>query len=156
MGIDAGESTGLTVWDFEDETFYVLAGYQFKAGSEVANAEQIDTLYSRFTPDVVVAEQFDLRPGNEFVADLSTVGVNNIIKWLHAWEWTCDLVWQTPGQAKGLVKDKILKRLDFWPTGKLVGQKDANDVRDAARHTVYYAVMTLKHRPTIEAGWPNA
>ena len=58
------------------------------------------------------------------------------------WNPKARIVWQTPGQAKGVITDKALKALGFWPTGKTVGCPDADDVRDAARHFYYYMIKT--------------
>lgn len=152
MAVDGGESTGYIIWDFGDDYSEIEEFGQFKASVEDA-ANYLDNVRDEFSPDVLVVEQFDLRPGNDFVADLVTVEVNAILKYL----WGADnIVWQTPGQAKGQAPNHILKRFGFWPTGKTVGQPDANDVRDAARHAVYYGVNVLKHRATILKGWPNA
>ena len=97
---------------------------------------------------MIVAEQFDLRPSNKFTADLTPVKVNAVLDWL-----VDDVHYQTPAQAKGLVKDATLKNLGWWLTGKDVGYKDANDVRDAFRHLVYYLVHEMRHKWTLEGGW---
>lgn len=156
LGIDAGESTGLAVVDFTQGGTYASYVGQFTDGLVDTVSDIINATVS-FIPDVVVIEQFDLRPGNKFLANLSTVYRNGALEYALATEVGTDPVWQTPAQAKGLVSDAVLKRLGdrFWPTGKDVGQKDADDARDALRHAIHYAVVTLKHRPTIEKGWPN-
>lgn len=156
LAIDAGESTGLAVVDFTEtgpEQQYLS---QFIADN-VSTVFEIHDLIEDYRPDKVVIEQFDLRPGNKFLADLSTVYRNGALEYMLAADFAMDPVWQTPAQAKGLVSDTVLKRFgsDFWPTGKTVGYKDANDARDALRHAIHYGVVTLEHRPTIERGWPN-
>ena len=60
------------------------------------------------------------------------------------------IVYQTPTQAKTLVRDATLKALGFWPTGKSVDQPDADDVRDAARHLYHYCAMTLRLKGLLE------
>ena len=65
------------------------------------------------------------------------------------------ITYQTPAQAKGLVKDEALKNLGWWLTGKDVEYKDANAVRDAFRHLVYYLVHEAKNKWTLEGGWPR-
>lgn len=156
LAIDAGESTGLAVVDFTETGPELRYLSQFIAGV-VETVFDIHDLIVDYQPVAVVAEQFDLRPGNKFLADLSTVYRNGALEYMLAVDFAMEPVWQTPAQAKGLVSDTVLKRLgpDFWPTGKTVGQKDANDARDALRHAVFYAVEVLKHRPTIELGWPK-
>lgn len=157
LAIDAGDMTGIAVVDFVDNGPEVLYLAQMTT-SVVDTTHSVKYVCSANRPDAVIVEQFNLRPGNQFVANLSTVYRNGAIEYMLAVDFATEPVWQTPAQAKGLVSDTVLKRLgpDFWPTGKTVGQKDANDVRDALRHAIRYGVEVLKHLPTIKKGWPNA
>lgn len=157
LAIDAGASTGLAVVDFTDDGPALIHMHQFIDNTVDTMLVIHDTIVD-FVPDIVVAEQFDLRPSNKFTADLSTVYRNGALEYILAVDFVMTPVWQTPAQAKRLVSDKVLKRFgrDFWPTGKTVEQKDADDVRDALRHAIYYGATTLEHRPTQERGWPNA
>lgn len=156
LAIDAGESTGLAVVEFTPSGPIRLYLDQFIADT-TQTVRNIAREYRTFGPDVVIAEQFDLRPGNKFLADLSTVYRNGALEYMFEYEFDEQVYWQTPAQAKGLVHDLVLKRLgkDFWPTGKTVGYKDANDARDALRHALRYGVEVLEHMPTIKKGWPN-
>lgn len=111
-------------------------------------------------PDfTLVYERFDLRPGNKFLADLTTVKINSAVEYeAYRQEWLsnrCTLVAQTPAQAKSLVKDTVLKALGWWPTGKTVGQPDADDARDALRHLVHYEVRTRSNLWLTKAAWPK-
>lgn len=157
LAIDAGESTGLAVVEFAASAPALLHLDQFIA-PVTETIRQIERVMQHWHVDAVVAEQFDLRPGNQFTADLSTVYRNGALEYMIESEGVRAVVWQTPAQAKGLVSDKVLKRFgpEFWPTGKTVGYKDANDARDALRHAIHYGVEVLSHFPTIEKGWPNA
>lgn len=152
MSVDAGQSTGVAIIDYpEDKPMQVLHVDQFK-GILDRTVDELVYLANEYRVNVIAIEQFDLRPGNKFLADLTTVEVNAVLKYV----WGYDaIVWQTPAQAKGQVNDLILKRLDLWLTGKDVGEKDADDVRDALRHNIYYAVNSLGHLPTIAEGWPR-
>lgn len=156
LAIDAGESTGMAVVDFTETGPELVSLSQFIAGT-TGTMRWLAGIIETYEVETVVAEQFNLRPGNKFLADLSTVYRNGALEYMLAVDFAMAPVWQTPAQAKGLVSDKVLKRLgdEFWPTGRTVGQKDADDARDALRHAIYYAVTTLKHRPTIELGWPK-
>lgn len=156
LGIDAGESTGLAVVGFEPNGTALWHLEQF-AGDVTQTMHRVAAIIRAMDVGVVVAEQFNLRPGNQFVADLSTVYRNGALEYMLAVHFGMDPVWQTPAQAKGLVSDTVLKRFgpDFWPTGKTVGQKDANDARDALRHAIRYGVEVLQHLPTTKKGWPN-
>lgn len=156
LAIDAGESTGLAVVKFSVAGPVLLLLLQFEAGI-TETTRIIAAAIKNMDVGTVVAEQFDLRPGNQFTADLSTVYRNGALEYMVEHENGGEVFWQTPGQAKGLVTDKVLKRYgsEFWPTGKTVGHKDANDARDALRHAIRYGVEVLEHMPTIKKGWPN-
>lgn len=152
MAIDAGQSTGASIIDYHNGCLpSIVHVVQFKLDVQ-ETAWHLNELLSGYQIEKIVVEQFDLRPNNKFLADLTTVEVNGALKALWG---EGNIVWQTPAQAKGLISDAVLKNLGAWPTGKTVGQKDANDARDALRHNFRYGVEVLKHRKTIEAGWPK-
>lgn len=146
LTVDAGVSTG---WVLGEQP-----SNPYSEGSEILDFGQfkhdhwedtVTELLTKFTsePTTLVIEQFDLRPNNKFRADLTTVKVNSALSYCAtAWNPKARIVWQTPGQAKGVITDKALKALGFWPTGKTVGCPDADDVRDAARHFYYYVIKT--------------
>lgn len=146
MAVDPGKSTGIVVGDFHDDRdFSIIHVQQFKHEHWMGNVYDILTTYNEYAPDVIVCEQFDLRPGNNFLADLTPVKINSVL----AWE-IGDIVWQTPAMAKTTMPDHILKLLDFWPTGATVSQSDANDARDAGRHLFLWAV-TKRHDEAVIA-----
>lgn len=147
--IDPGVSTGLVVARVEEEV-EILHFDQFICSTHVETARRIKQVLDTYPDAVIVAEQFDLRPSNKFSADLTPVKVNAVLDWL-----VDDVHYQTPAQAKGLVKDSVLKNLGWWLTGKDVSYKDANDVRDAFRHLVYYLVHQMHHKWTLDTGWPR-
>lgn len=146
LAVDAGVSTGWVLGQQPsnpyNEGFEILDFGQFKHDHW---EDTVTELLTKFTsePTTLVIEQFDLRPNNKFRADLTTVKVNSTLSYCAtAWNPKARIIWQTPGQAKGVITDKALKALGFWPTGKTVGCPDADDVRDAARHFYYYAIKT--------------
>lgn len=152
MAVDAGQSTGLCVVEFKPHKApSLLYVNQFKKNI-TETVHFIGEMYTEHKVDVIVSEQFDLRPGNKFIADLTTVYING---GMMAWFPQEKTVWQTPAQAKGLVKNQALKNLKFWQTGSMVGEPDANDANDALRHAVYYGVTVLNHMETIHVGWPE-
>lgn len=146
LAVDAGVSTGWVLGqqpsDPYDEGSEILDFGQFRSEHW---EETVTELLTKLTsePTTLVIEQFDLRPNNKFRADLTTVKVNSTLSYCAtAWNPKARIIWQTPGQAKGVITDKALKALGFWPTGKHVGCPDADDVRDAARHFYYYSIKT--------------
>ena len=140
MAVDPGKSTGIVVGDFHDDhEFSIVHLQQLKHEHWMSNVYDILTTYNEYAPDVTVCEQFDLRPGNNFLADLTPVKINSVLEWEIG-----DIVWQTPAMAKTTMPDHVLKSLGFWPTGSTVGQPDADDARDAGRHLFLWAV-TKRH-----------
>lgn len=159
--IDAGVSTGYICAELPREgkgtwgNEKILGYGQFKAEEYRTTARRLIDQCAAWQPDVVVVEQFDLRPQNKFVADLTPVKVNAILDYSLP-----GIEWQTPAQAKSVITDKHLQALGFWPTGKDVAEPDADDVRDAARHLYYYLIKTLRNydvaarmvpRPAVES-----
>lgn len=146
MAVDPGKSTGIVVGDFHDDhEFSIIHVQQLKHEHWMSNTYDILATYNKYAPDVVVCEQFDLRPGNNFLADLTPVKINSVLEWEIG-----DIVWQTPAMAKTTTPDRVLKSLDFWPTGTDVGQPDADDARDAGRHLFLWAV-TKRHDDAVIA-----
>lgn len=140
MVVDPGKSTGIVVGDFyDDREFSIIHVHQLKHEHWMSNVYDILATYNEYAPDVIVCEQFDLRPSNNFLADLTPVKINSVLEWEIG-----DIVWQTPAMAKTTIPDHVLKSLDFWPTGSTVGQPDADDARDAGRHLFLWAV-TKRH-----------
>ena len=152
ISIDPGVSTGVVVAQVRDGgEVEILHFDQFICDNHIGTAEILIRLIDQHPGAHIVSEQFDLRPGNKFNADLTPVKVNAILDYKYPGCTT----YQTPAQAKGLVKDQALKNLGWWLTGKDVNYKDANDVRDAFRHLVYYLVHEDKNKWTLDGGWPR-
>ena len=146
MAVDPGKSTGIVIGDFHDDReFSIIHVQQLKRDHWMSSVYDVLTTYNEYAPDVIVCEQFDLRPGNNFLADLTPVKINSVLEWEIG-----DIVWQTPAMAKTTMPDRVLKSLDFWPTGTSVGQPDANDARDAGRHLFLWAV-TKRHDEDVIA-----
>ena len=131
---DPGVSTGWVLGDVDGDDVEIVEYDQFTAPSHTDTAFTLKGAIWCYKPDVVVGERFDLRPHNQFLADYDKQPI----------------VYQTPTQAKTLVRDATLKALGFWPTGKSVDQPDADDVRDAARHLYHYCAMTLRLKGLLE------
>ena len=146
MAVDPGKSTGIVVGDFYDDSeFSIIHVQQLKHEHWMSNVYDILTTYNKYAPDVTVCEQFDLRPGNNFLADLTPVKINSVLEWEIG-----GIVWQTPAMAKTTMPDHVLKSLGFWPTGIDVSQPDADDARDAGRHLFLWAV-TKRHDEAVIA-----
>ena len=68
----------------------------------MSNVYDILATYNEYAPDIIVCEQFDLRPGNNFLADLTPVKINSVLGWELG-----DIVWQTPAMAKTTMPDNV-------------------------------------------------
>lgn len=158
LAIDAGVNTGYVVAEVhDDDTVEILEQDQFVESDYCVTVNRLEAAASIFDVTTIVTERFDLRPGNKFTADLTTVKVNAALKYVQHDTWATPVEWveQTPAQAKSLVSNEVLKNLGWYPTGKDVGYKDANDVRDAYRHLVAFLVTARKNRWVSEGGWPR-
>ena len=146
MAVDPGKSTGIVIGDFHDDReFSIIHVRQLKHEHWMINVYDILAAYNEYAPDVAVCEQFDLRPGNNFLADLTPVKINSVLEWEIG-----GIVWQTPAMAKTAMPDHVLKSLGFWPSGSTVCQPDADDARDAGRHLFLWAV-TKRHDEDVIA-----
>lgn len=157
LALDAGLSTGwVRARVHDDGAVEILELHQEKA--EDWRNHVLRLRQALIDADVLVYERFDLRPGNKFLADLTTVKINSAVEYLLVADpllQHVEPVQQTPAQAKGLVSNAVLKQIGWWPTGKTVGAPDADDVRDALRHLVHYEVKAKRNKWLSEAGWPR-
>lgn len=143
---DPGVSTGWVLGVVDGDDVEIVEYGQFGRSNHVDTVRELMRAIEHYKPDWIVGERFDLRPHNRFLADLTPVKVNAAMDYA-----TNDGVhYQTPAQAKTLVRDVTLKVLGFWPTGRSVGQVDADDVRDAARHLYHFCAMVLGLRGLLE------
>ena len=156
VGIDPGVTTGWVVADYTEGVPHIIEYGQerFDGPTEAARF-----IISRLLPDadVVILEQFDLRPHNKFTAELSPVEINAILKyWVeYLGDSRTQLVFTTPAQHKALVTNEVLKRLGWYIMPRQVQQKDANDVRDAFRLLTHHLVEREHDREFTLVGWPR-
>ena len=109
MAVDPGKSSGIVVGEFyDDREFSIIHVQQLKHEHWMSNVYDILTTYNKYAPDITVCEQFDLRPGNNFLADLTPVKINSVLEWEIG-----DIVWQTPAMAKTTMPNHVLKSLGF-------------------------------------------
>lgn len=157
--IDAGVSTGLVhARKHVNGAIEILALHQRKHEDWRRHVDDIRMFLNNAKMGYIVYESFNLRPHNKFLPDLTTVKVNSSVEYLLFDRFAYDrfkLVSQTPAQGKGLASDEVLKNLGWWPTGKTVGAPDANDVRDALRHLVFFEAKTKRNLWVTREGWPH-
>ena len=78
IAVDPGVNTGIVVARVEEEVEILLFD-QFICSTHTQTVELIKRYLDQYPGAAVVAEQFDLRPGNKFTADLTPVKVNAIL-----------------------------------------------------------------------------
>lgn len=142
-GLDAGKASGLVYWD--TGTQLILSAHEAQNGAlGVAEEFQIERHY-----DTLIAEKFQLRASNKFLADLSTVEVNGWLKGQGLWD-------------KGVAPNihKSFNRLGekdpkaASPVTRLMKEQGvpigAGHVRDALSIAIHYACTKLKCPATLE------
>ena len=156
VAVDPGISTGWVVANYGGGVPEIVEYGQERFDGPIKAAHYV---ISRLLPDadVLILEQFDLRPQNKFTAELSPVEINAIIKYWAAYlgDSRLQLVFTTPAQHKGLVTNEALKNIGWYVMPKQVGQKDADDARDAFRLLTHYLVTVEKDKEFTLCGWPR-
>lgn len=149
LAVDPGKSTGWVLALVSQNDLVVL-----EYGQEIEDVrDTIDRVRAKVeeitsTPDtnlVVVTERFVVRTGAGFFPDVTPLKINATLDYLYAPGGRVHLRTQLPSQAKALVSNDSLKRLGYYPflMGSKIGQPDADDVRDAFRHLIYFGVKSL-------------
>ena len=155
--IDPGISTGWVVANYEGGVPEIVEYGQERFDGPIEATRFIISRLLPDTTDVLILEQFDLRPQNKFTAELSPVEINAILKyWVeYLGDSRIQLVFTTPAQHKGLVTNEVLKNIGWYVMPKQVGQKDADDARDAFRLLTHYIVTVEKDKEFTLCGWPR-
>lgn len=153
IGVDPGGTTGACWIRLHEDSYQLVGAYQFN-DSDTAWRE-VQRLIDNAAYDEVhlVIEQFDKRPGiinPDYSAKFVERDIDNNVTGY-------DVKYkQIPAEAKNLIKEAkrnngrgdALKRFGLYQTA----MKHAND---SLRHALTYAVVQLKHMPTILKGWPK-
>lgn len=145
VAIDPGLTVGIVVAEVFADDLDILYYNQVRF-EDFAEASRyvLEVIRNHDAGDThVVAERFDLRPGNNFLPELTPVKVNAVLEFNLG---PGNITYQTPAQAKRVVTNPMLKQLGYYDAlmGSKFGQPDANDVRDAFRHLIYYSLTKLR------------
>ena len=141
-GIDGGLATGIAYWDTESQ--YIVNLVETGNAARGVRVEFDETEHY----DVLVAETFQLRAGNKFLADLSTVEVNGWLKGDFVWDngvapnvhKTFNGLGEKDPKAKSPIT--LLMKEQGWKIGE-------GHTRDALSIAFWYACVKLKDRATI-------
>lgn len=132
IGIDPGDSTGLAA--IRDGR--LLTAFQGTPANATRMAEILLDKYRATDKITIVVERFTPRHGHvthQPTAQQYIGVVRNL-----ATKWVVKLVEQGPAEAKAVASNAMLRALDMFPTGKTVGQPDADDAVMAVKHALKY------------------
>lgn len=132
IGIDPGPSSGLVA--LRDGVLHTY--YQGSPKNMILMLSATLCRAQRENESVVIAcERYvsSGRPGRTHqVVPQQVIGQVELL----ATQYECELVMQSPGDAKRIAPNPMLRRLGLYRTPSDVVSHDANDVNDAARHAV--------------------
>lgn len=139
LAVDPGKSTGIVVGkQTSDKEYEILHFAQKSHDSYIETISWLDMHIKEYKVDTVLTEQFDLRPGNKFIADLTPVKVNSVLEW-KCYQYGITFKTQTPAQVKHLVKDEVLKK-----PGLVVDRKASRLSRRRRRKRRFQTPSTLR------------
>lgn len=150
FGVDPGLSLGLfgiTVPPVPLGATYLpltrLVTYQGDATIGISTLERELFLARKRENEVIIAcERFTTLPStgrmSQQTLPLEIIGQVEA----HAMKYGVKFVLQAPGDAKKFCTNAQLRQFNLWTTPKMVGQSDANDVNDAARHALLALAKT--------------
>lgn len=155
IGIDPGGTTGAASYIVESADKPPIQDKTAQWGEpDHVTTKMMDWRYryNQLGIDNVVfaIEQFDNRPGI-VDPDLTPLYIINDIK---RYMPDAKVFWQTPAQAKNLVKPAVkgapdgLRRFGWYQPG-------LGHANDASRHVITFLVEKVHHKPTILLGWPK-
>lgn len=145
LGVDPGLATGLAVWNTKTQ----LIEYMEEAQNGVLGVSVLlPQLVKRWKPKIIVWETFQLRSGNDFLADLS--GVESL-------GWAKGTGYYGAGTAPATHKtfNKLGKNdpKPLSPITRLMKEQGvpigAGHTRDALSIAIHYACTKLKDRATL-------
>lgn len=149
VGVDPGVTTGVAIYGLASSDKYPVLLSAEQWGNPESVSTRMRELLGKYKNVVFVIERFDKRPGVVDPDYTPMFIINDINRDLP----DATIVWQTPSQAKNLVKPARrgvpdgLKRWGWYEVGK-------GHANDASRHVITFLVEKLAHIPTIKRGWP--
>jgi hypothetical protein len=135
IGVDPGDSMGIFALRMEEKRAVRMHSLQGTVSEAVVWLEETLERLSKSGAGVLVAcERYTVTPetGKRSQQPTALQAIGTVKMFTE--RYGTRLVMQPPGDAKGIASNFLLKRLGFYTFPKEVGQKDANDVNDAARH----------------------
>ena len=140
LGIDPGGTTGLSLFEYSDNSYELLWKKQIGNGLQGFLDWHWDE-GERIKLDTIVCESFNLRAG--IYPDLTPVYIIGAIEalWPNA---LVEIAYQKP-DMKHLCDDSVLKRMNLHSPGK----PHAND---AVRHGIIY-MRNRKNAQVLQEGW---
>lgn len=173
LSIDPGKSSGVALGSYSDTQPYTLVKcWQFGGGAEGLHKWVVNNLRQHWDypqPDHIVTEKYTPLQNKGFAQTLDSTTplvCEGVLMSLGVVPWYPEGNFQRPNEMyryggkdkkeKLKLARKFLKDHDMLPTGKVVGQKDANDAVSAILHGIAFLVKQ-KHGPTMKMilDWSN-
>lgn len=135
IGVDPGTSMGVFALELEEKRAARMHSLQGTVSEAVVWLEETLERLSKSGAGVLVAcERYTVTPetGKRTQQPTALQAIGTLKMFVE--RYGVRMVMQPPGDAKGIASNFMLKRLGFYTLPREVGQKDANDVNDAARH----------------------
>lgn len=151
IGIDPGQTTGVSVLYLDEEEYHLAEVLQLGDPDNVWKPlKQLIEKYKKIYDNVtVLCESFELRPDVVNPDETPKYIIKDLNRYV---ENEHEIRYQLASQAKVGVPPARSGARDRLYAFKLYskGQRHAND---ATRHCVAFAVGNLRHRPLIVRGW---
>jgi hypothetical protein len=134
IGVDPGDSVGIRSVGPNG-----LPGFCWQGAADNAGTVLRDHLLTlpAGAQVVIACERYTQGPRGPVISQHSKTvqGVIAVTRGI-ATGFGCTFVEQAPAAAKKIAPNSVLRSMGLLATAKQVGQRDANDVNDAARHAV--------------------
>lgn len=147
VGVDPGLSTGLSVLAIDPQAQRpVYPHLLYQGGSEEALRLLRGVLASAVASNdlaLVAAERYTVteRTGRRSSQPLPLQIIGQVT--LLARDYGAKFILQSPSDAKRMISNALLRRVELYTWPSTVGRPDANDVNDATRHALV-ALATLR------------
>lgn len=156
VSIDPGMETGIFIGHFSSRTPLTPVGWVQVQGGFDGVERWIDESPLIDIAQRVVFERFTPRPMERSYKrdELEALVIEGLVRRVRKHE----LHFQPPTAmnlgGEPQAARKLLKKLNWWQTGRMVGSGDANDANAATLHAIAH-MRHIKHAPTIEMILPH-
>lgn len=147
FGIDPGKSCGLALfvdvrlaflWQGSRAELLPLVLGHLAARAERNGRDQVCIAMERYVPLGRPGSRTPQSDALEVIGAVTT----------YATEWNVKVTLQSPSDARALVSDDLLRKLNLYATGSALNQPDGDDANMALRHALLH--MAIKHNTLFQ------